>query len=109
MLVEINLKNMLDVYCKNKHYGCDWSARRNKILSFVRITTKKNKPDKIEFLERDKKRKYKDKNNVKYIKLNKPILILNDPNDVNKLKWYETEIVKTKRKIHVKNNKTSKF
>ena len=109
MLIEIKLNDLLNKYCKNRINGCDWSARRNKILSFIRITYKKNKPDKLEFLERDKKRKNKDKSNIKYIKLDKPILILNDPNDVNKLKWYETEILKTKRKINKKNNKTLKF
>lgn len=106
---EIKVESLLEKYCKNMKYGCDWSARRRKVLPFIRIIyTKGQQPDKVEFLERNKKRKNQEKANVKYIKLDKPIIILDDLENPGKFKWYETVLSKTK-KNRKKNNKTKKY
>lgn len=106
---EIKIDSFLEKYCKNMKYGCDWSARRRKVLPFIRITyTKGNVPDKVEFLERNKKRKNKEKSNVKYIKLDKPIIILDDEENPGKFKWYETVLSKTKKGGRNCKNKTKK-
>ena len=80
--------------------GCDWYARRNKTLFYIKITEKSEKmPDKIEFLERDKSRKHKLKNNVRIIELEYPIMIIEDKKN-NKFTWYEIidkNIKKTKK------------
>ncbi len=107
---EIKVDSLLEKYCKNMKYGCNWNARRRKVLPFIRITyTKDQMPDKVEFLERNKKRKNKEKSNVKYIKLDKPIIILDDPENPGKFKWYETTLSKTKKGGKTKNNKTKKY
>lgn len=105
---EIKVDSLLEKYCKNMKNGCDWSARRRKVLSFIRITYGKGKTrNKVEFLERNKKRKNKEKDNVKYIKLDKPIIILDDLENPGNFKWYETKI-KTKKNNKLKNSITKK-
>ena len=105
----INVKDLLKIYCTKKKGGCKWYARRNKVLKVVRIThTKQGKPDKIEFLERDKMQSSKYKNNITYHKLIKPILIINDPKDEKRLIWYEVTHNETKVKPRKKHNKTAK-
>ena len=77
-------------------YGCNWNARRRKVLPFIRITyTKDNNQIKLNFQR--KKKENKEKSNVKYIKLDKPIIILDDP-ETGKYKWYETTLSKTKKR-----------
>ena len=107
---EINVNLLLEKYCKNMKYGCNWNARRKKILPFIRITySKTKKPNKVEFLERNKRRKNKEKSNIKYIKLDKPVIILDDPENPGKFKWYETSVIKTKKREKLQNNKTKKY
>ena len=89
MLVENNVDSILKNYCKKTAEGCNWGERRNKMLHHIKIIhTKSGKPDKVEFLERDKARKSNDKN-IEYLKLKKPIIVLDDPNESGKFIWYE--------------------
>tara|TARA_B100000963_G_scaffold318412_1_gene299510 strand:- start:433 stop:711 length:279 start_codon:yes stop_codon:yes gene_type:complete len=89
MLLETNVDTILKNYCKKTAEGCNWGARRNKMLHHIKIVhTKSGKPDKVEFLERDKARKSNDKN-IEYLKLKKPIIVLDDPNETGKFLWYE--------------------
>ena len=89
MLLETTVDNILKTYCKKTVEGCNWGARRNKMLHHIKIIhTKSGKPDKVEFLERDKSRKSNDKNK-EYLKLKKPIIVLYDPNESGKFIWYE--------------------
>ena len=105
----INVKDLMKIYCTKKNGGCKWYARRNKVLRLVRIThTKDGKADKIEFLERDKLQSSKYKNNISYHKLVKPILIINDPNNYDKLVWYELGNEQTKSKTKSKAKKKNK-
>ena len=95
---EIDVDSLLKKYCKNKEYKSDWLARRRKILQFIKITyLHSDSKIKVEFLERNKKRKNKEKGNVRYIKLDKPIIIFDDVMNPGKYKWYETELTKTKK------------
>ena len=86
MLKKIIPETFIRQYCNKDK--CDYKARSNKLLNYIRITSKKNKPDLIEFLERDKLRK--EKKNVKYIKLQYPIIILKNIENENELLWFET-------------------
>ena len=106
---EINYKNLIKKYCPKSR--CKWFARRYKHLSYIRLTRKKNrkKPDHLEFLERDKKRKNDLKKNVEIIKLPKPIMVVNDPNNQSKLIWYELNKLNKnsyKKKRNSKKNNT---
>lgn len=90
MLVETTVEKILKNYCKKPiEYPCSWGARRYKMLYHIKIIhSKEGKPDKVEFLERDKARKTNDKN-IEYLKLKNPIIVIDDPNDTGKLLWYE--------------------
>ena len=95
---EIDDYTLLEKYCGKMKKGCKYHGKKNKKLLFIRITYKKgNQVNHVEFLERNKKRKNEEKDNVQYIKLDKPIIILDDINNPGKYKWYELEEIKSKK------------
>ena len=95
-------EKIIQNYCKkfNKKEGCKWFARRNKALFYIKITeTGVKTPDSFEFLERDKVRKHKLKDNIKIVELKYPIMIIENKKN-NKYDWYEItdkNIKKTKK------------